>query len=163
MGTLTSHGGYRISRRSALISFGATFAAFSLERYSGAQSATPADALPSWNDRPAKQAVLDFVRVTTDRSSKEFVAKNDRTRQAGRAAPSAALAITGVRAVITAKDLGAVPRIPLRLLPLPGTERFLQPVITADRVRYVGEPVAVVVGDSPALPWRRERAAGAAD
>src|SRR6516165_9245182 len=33
---------------------------------------------------------------------------------------SAALAIPGVRAVITAKDLGAVPRIPLRLLPLPG-------------------------------------------
>ena len=64
---------------------------------------------------------------------------------------SAALAIAGVRAVITAKDIGAVPRIPLRLLPLPGTERFLQPVIAADRVRYVGEPVAVVLGDSPAL------------
>src|SRR5438445_8108445 len=53
---------------------------------------------------------------------------------------SAALTITGVRAVITANDIGAVPRIPLRLLPLPGTERFLQPVIAADRVRYVGEP-----------------------
>jgi aerobic carbon-monoxide dehydrogenase large subunit len=64
---------------------------------------------------------------------------------------SAALAMSGVRAVITAKDIGAVPRIPLRLLPLPGTERFLQPVIAADRVRYVGEPVAVVVADSPAL------------
>ena len=36
---------------------------------------------------------------------------------------SAALAIPGVRAVITAKEIGAVPRIPLRLLPLPGTER----------------------------------------
>ena len=64
---------------------------------------------------------------------------------------TAALAIRGVRAVITAKDIGAVPRIPLRLLPLPGTERFLQPVIGADRLRYVGEPVAVVLGDSPAL------------
>jgi aerobic carbon-monoxide dehydrogenase large subunit len=64
---------------------------------------------------------------------------------------SAPLAIAGVRAVITAKDIGNVPRIPLRLLPLPGTERFLQPVIAADRVRYVGEPVAVVLGDSPAL------------
>src|SRR6516164_3150847 len=64
---------------------------------------------------------------------------------------SAALAIAGVRAVITAKDIEAVPRIPLRLLPLPGTERFLQPVIAADRVRYVGEPVAVVLGDGPAL------------
>jgi aerobic carbon-monoxide dehydrogenase large subunit len=65
--------------------------------------------------------------------------------------PAAALAIAGVRAVITAKDVGGVPRIPLRLLPLPGTERFLQPVIAADRVRYVGEPVAVVLADSPAL------------
>ena len=64
---------------------------------------------------------------------------------------SAALATAGVRAVITAQDIGVVPRIPLRLLPLPGTERFLQPVIAAGRVRYVGEPVAVVLGDSPAL------------
>ena len=41
----------------------------------------------------------------------------------------AALAMPGVRAVITAKEIGAVPRIPLRLLPLPGTERFLQPAL----------------------------------
>jgi carbon-monoxide dehydrogenase large subunit len=64
---------------------------------------------------------------------------------------SAALAMRGIRSVITAKDIGAVPCIPLRLLPLPGTERFLQPVIAADRVRYAGEPVAVVLADSPAL------------
>src|SRR3954451_9613868 len=62
-----------------------------------------------------------------------------------------ALALPGVRAVITAKEIGVVPRIPLRLLPLPGTERFLQPVIAADRVRYVGEPIAVVLADSTAL------------
>src|SRR2546423_6950704 len=53
---------------------------------------------------------------------------------------AAARAIPGARAVITAAEIGAVPRIPLRLLPLPGTERFLQPVIATDRVRYVGEP-----------------------
>src|SRR5271154_7585544 len=64
---------------------------------------------------------------------------------------AAALAIPGVRAVITAAEIGVVPTIPLRLLPLPGTERFLQPVIAADRVRYVGEPLAIVLGDSPAL------------
>jgi carbon-monoxide dehydrogenase large subunit len=64
---------------------------------------------------------------------------------------AAALAIPGVRAVITAKEIGAVARIPLRLLPLPGTERFLQPVIAGDRMRYVGEPVAVVLADSAAL------------
>ena len=62
-----------------------------------------------------------------------------------------ALELPGVRTVITAKEIGAVPRIPLRLLPLPGTERFLQPVIAADRVRYVGEPIAVVLADSAAL------------
>ena len=64
---------------------------------------------------------------------------------------TAARAISGVRAVITAAEIGAVPTIPLRLLPLPGTERFLQPVIAADRVRYVGEPIAVVLADSAAL------------
>jgi carbon-monoxide dehydrogenase large subunit len=64
---------------------------------------------------------------------------------------TAARAIAGVHAVITAAEIGAVPRIPLRLLPLPGTERFLQPVIAADRVRYVGEPIAVVLADSAAL------------
>ena len=62
----------------------------------------------------------------------------------------AALAIPGVRAVITAKDIGAVPRIPLRLLPLPGTERFLQPVIAADRVIGIGGHLAV-----PPLPHHR--------
>ena len=64
---------------------------------------------------------------------------------------TAARAMAGVHAVITAAEIGAVPRIPLRLLPLPGTERFLQPVIAADRVRYVGEPIAVVLADSAAL------------
>jgi len=34
---------------------------------------------------------------------------------------------------------------------VPGTERFLQPVIAADHVRYVGEPIAVVFADSAAL------------
>ena len=77
MAILTSQGGHRVSRRS-LIAFGATLAAFPLERYASAQTATPADPLPSWNDGPARQAVLDFVRVTTDQSRKEFVAENDR-------------------------------------------------------------------------------------
>jgi carbon-monoxide dehydrogenase large subunit len=64
---------------------------------------------------------------------------------------TAARAIPGVCTVITAAEIDAVPRIPLRLLPLSGTERFLQPVIAADRVRYVGEPIAVVLADSAAL------------
>jgi hypothetical protein len=34
--------------------------------------------LASWNDGPAKQAILDFVRVTTDPSSKTFVPPEER-------------------------------------------------------------------------------------
>jgi phosphoglycolate phosphatase-like HAD superfamily hydrolase len=37
-----------------------------------AQAATRAP-LPSWEDGPAKKAILDFVRVTTDRDSPKFV------------------------------------------------------------------------------------------
>src|SRR6202040_3486817 len=37
---------------------------------------------------------------------------------------TAARAIPGVRTVITAAEIDAVPSIPLRLLPLPGMERF---------------------------------------
>src|SRR5215469_253491 len=68
-----------------------------------------------------------------------------------RIGPTAALSISGVKAVLTARDIGTVPHIPLRLSPLRGTGPFLQPVIAVERVRYVGEPVAVVVADSPAL------------
>ena len=64
---------------------------------------------------------------------------------------TAARALPGVHAVVTEAEIGAVPTIPLRLLPLPGTERFLQPVIAAERVRYVGEPIAVILGDTAAL------------
>jgi len=62
-----------------------------------------------------------------------------------------ALSIRGVHAVVTAADIGAVPRIPLRLQTSPATEPFRQPVIAADRVRYVGEPIAMVLADSAAL------------
>jgi haloacid dehalogenase-like hydrolase len=37
-----------------------------------------ADPLPSWNDGAAKQAILDFVKTTTDKSSPKFVAPEDR-------------------------------------------------------------------------------------
>src|SRR5215469_4401639 len=62
-----------------------------------------------------------------------------------------ALAIGGVRAVITAAEIGIVPKIPLRLQSSPATEPFRQPVIAGDRVRYVGEPIGVVLADSAAL------------
>lgn len=65
---------------------------------------------------------------------------------------SAAEALPGVARVLTGVDLGnEVPRIPLRLQPLPQLEPFHQPVIADGKVRYVGEPVAVVVAESPAI------------
>lgn len=36
------------------------------------------DPLPSWNEGSAKQAILDFVRDTTDRASSKFVAPEER-------------------------------------------------------------------------------------
>ena len=43
-----------------------------------AASAQPADPLPSWNDGPAKQAILDFVRATTEPGSPDFVPPEER-------------------------------------------------------------------------------------
>lgn len=76
---------------------------------------------------------------------------------------AAALALPGVRAIYTARDVAralgaAIPRIPMRQEALPELERFEQPVIAHGKVRYVGEPLAVVVADHPA---RAEDAADA--
>ena len=43
-----------------------------------ASAQTPSAALLSWNDGPAKQAILDFVRATTERTSPKFVPAEDR-------------------------------------------------------------------------------------
>ena len=43
-----------------------------------AQAQAPASELASWNDGPAKQAILDFVRSTTDRASPNFVPPGER-------------------------------------------------------------------------------------
>lgn len=37
-----------------------------------------ADPLASWNDGPAKKAILEFVRVTTDKSSPKFIPPDER-------------------------------------------------------------------------------------
>jgi carbon-monoxide dehydrogenase large subunit/6-hydroxypseudooxynicotine dehydrogenase subunit gamma len=56
----------------------------------------------------------------------------------------------GITTVVTAKDLPRKLVIPVRLV-VPGTDLSdcLQPVLASDTVRYVGEPLAVVVGDDP--------------
>jgi hypothetical protein len=43
-----------------------------------AQTAPSSDALASWNEGPAKQAILDFVRDTTDQASPKFVLPEER-------------------------------------------------------------------------------------
>jgi carbon-monoxide dehydrogenase large subunit len=65
---------------------------------------------------------------------------------------AAARALPGVHRVITAQDVGApVPRVPMRLQPLPDFIRFGQAVIAETKVRYVGEALALVLADSPAI------------
>ncbi|HKN08757.1 MAG TPA: HAD family hydrolase, partial [Pseudomonadota bacterium] len=43
-----------------------------------AQTVTSGNLLPSWNDGPVKQAILDFVRATIDRSNPSYVLPEDR-------------------------------------------------------------------------------------
>ena len=50
----------------------------SAEGPDGAPPSPPASPLPSWNDGPAKQAILDFVHATTDPASPTFVPPQDR-------------------------------------------------------------------------------------
>jgi aerobic carbon-monoxide dehydrogenase large subunit len=65
---------------------------------------------------------------------------------------AAARALAGVQRVITAQDIGApVPRVPMRLQPLPDFAKFGQPVMAETKVRYVGEALALVLADTPAL------------
>ncbi len=60
-----------------------------------------------------------------------------------------ARALAGVHAVLTAADVPAAAIIPNRVPAPAGTDRYLQPAIARDVVRYVGEPVALVVADDP--------------
>src|SRR5579871_444772 len=59
-----------------------------------------------------------------------------------------ASAMPGVHAVFTVADIGVVPRIPMRQEPMPELTPFEQPVIADGKVRYVGEPVAMIVAET---------------
>jgi phosphoglycolate phosphatase-like HAD superfamily hydrolase len=75
---MSSSGFDNPSRRALL---GALAALPSLSGLCGAtvaQAAPTGDPLPSWNDGPAKQAILDFIRVTTDPASKDLVPTEER-------------------------------------------------------------------------------------
>lgn len=65
---------------------------------------------------------------------------------------SAARQLPGVVAIITANEIGkAVPFIPIRQHGVPEGEAYRQPVIAFDKVRYVGEPIAIVVAKDSAV------------
>jgi phosphoglycolate phosphatase-like HAD superfamily hydrolase len=68
------------SRRLVLGALTAMPALAGLPALFGATGARADDAppLPSWNDGPAKQAILDFIRATTDPASKTFVPPEER-------------------------------------------------------------------------------------
>jgi carbon-monoxide dehydrogenase large subunit len=57
--------------------------------------------------------------------------------------------LPGVRLVLTAADVPAAAVIPNRVPAPAGADRYLQPAIARGIVRYVGEPVALVVADDP--------------
>jgi|TARA_B100001964_G_scaffold131974_1_gene145794 carbon-monoxide dehydrogenase large subunit len=59
-----------------------------------------------------------------------------------------AFALSGVVAAFTFDDLASVKPIPIRLNPYGSLEPFLQSPLASDRVRYVGDPVALIVAQS---------------
>jgi carbon-monoxide dehydrogenase large subunit len=61
---------------------------------------------------------------------------------------TAALKLPGVIGVLTAADMPGVKTIPMRTGVIPGLERSQQTPIATNKVRYVGDPVAVVVAES---------------
>ena len=61
---------------------------------------------------------------------------------------TAAFKLPGVIGVLTAADMPGLKTIPMRTGVIPGLERSQQTPIVTDKVRYVGDPVAVVVSDS---------------
>ena len=65
---------------------------------------------------------------------------------------SKACAVAGVAAVFEFKNFEPIARpIPARIYALPGLDRYLQFPLARDKVRYVGDPVAVVVAETPYL------------
>ena len=62
---------------------------------------------------------------------------------------TAALALPGFTAVWTSADVAEIPPIDFRLSRIEGLAPYRQPILARERVRYVGEPVAVVFASDP--------------
>ena len=67
-----------ISRRLLISTLAAFLVLLGLGLTNDAQAQLPGDPLASWNDGPAKQVILDFVRATTDAASPKFVPPEER-------------------------------------------------------------------------------------
>lgn len=61
---------------------------------------------------------------------------------------SNAAKLPGVIGILTARDMPGLKTIPMRTGRIPGLERSQQTPIATDTVRYVGEPIAIVVAES---------------
>ena len=70
----------KVNRRALLAALGAIsiLSAPPLALSTLAEAPSTVDALPSWNDGAAKQAIVDFVKATTDKSSSNFVPPEER-------------------------------------------------------------------------------------
>src|SRR5262245_20199859 len=64
--------------RRVLVSTLAMLPVLSAPLFSTAVPAQTVGVMPSWNDGAAKQAIIDFVRATTDRSSASYVPQEER-------------------------------------------------------------------------------------
>jgi phosphoglycolate phosphatase-like HAD superfamily hydrolase len=78
MSSSSSHSG--VSRRVLLSALAMlpTFSAVPFPVSASAQTATSGAPLASWNDSPAKQAIFEFVRATTERASANYVSPEER-------------------------------------------------------------------------------------
>jgi carbon-monoxide dehydrogenase large subunit len=90
----------------------------------------------------ADVAAPDMLYMRMVRSSVAFGRLTRVRVEAARAHPGAA-------AVWTASDVADIPPIGFRMTPVPGLERYRQPVLASGHVRYVGEPIALVFAGDP--------------
>ena len=67
-----------IINRRALLSTIALLPMPALLRATSVLAQDPSGRLPSWNDGPSKQAIIDFVRATTDQASPRYVPPEER-------------------------------------------------------------------------------------
>ena len=77
-----------------------------------------------------------------------FCAVRCRMESSNASIPSKLARCRGVVSIVTFADMGNVKPIPMRLAPRDDLIRALQKPLASDRVRYVGEPLAVVIAES---------------